>query len=140
MPTSSFFRQFITHIHQKLNLLIFHRTIQRNTQPMGLIHVPAREDSQFLPEGANQSGITFKIHHTDFTLVGQAQILSGDVHDYSKPLPVLIVPEHQKAWILGEEMLALCTIDFRYVGFQFPSLTDRPLSFRCRSIPLHSCN
>ena len=74
---------------------------------MGLIHVPTGEDARIFPEGADQSSIAFEIHHTDFTLAGQSQILSGDIHDDGKPLPVPIVPEHQKAGILGEEMLAL---------------------------------
>ena len=74
---------------------------------MCLIHVPAGEDARFLPEGANQSGIAFEIHHTDFIIAGQTQILSGDVHDHSEPLPVPIVAEHQKTGILGKKMLAL---------------------------------
>jgi len=110
LTTSSFFRQFITHIRQKLDLLILHRAIQRHTQPMGLIHVPAGEDARFLTEGANQSGIAFEIHNTDFIIAGQSQILSGDVHNDGEPLPVPIVPEHQKAGILGKEMLALRTV------------------------------
>ena len=101
LTTSSFFRQFITHIRQKLDLLILHRAIQRHTQPMGLIHVPAGEDARFLTEGANQSGIAFEIHNTDFIIAGQSQILSGDIHNDGKPLPVPIVPEHQKAGILA---------------------------------------
>ena len=123
-PTSSFFRQLITHIHQKLDLLIFHRAIQRHTQPMGLIHVPAGKDARFLPEGANQSGIAFEIHNTDFTFAGQTQILSGDVHDHCKPLLIPVVAKYQKAGIFGEEIFALCAVDFSYVGFQFASVQD----------------
>ena len=104
------FRQFIAHIHQKLNLLILHRAIQCDTDPMGLIHVPAGEDARFLAEGTDQSGIAFEIHHTDFTLAGKFQILSGDVHNDGKPFPAPIVPEHQKAGILGKEMLSLRTV------------------------------
>ena len=73
-PTSSLFRQFITHIHQKLDLLILHRAIQCHTDPMCLIHVPTGEDARFLPEGANQSGIAFEIHHTDFIIAGHSQM------------------------------------------------------------------
>ena len=83
---------------------------------MGLIHMPAGEDSRRFPEGANQSGIAFEIHHTDFTLAGQAQILSGDVHDHGKPFLVPAVPEHQKAGILGKEMLALNAVGVRQIG------------------------
>ena len=109
-------RQFITHIHQELDLLIFHRTIQRHTQPMGFIHMPAGENARFLPEGANQSGITLEVHNTDFTLAGQAQILSGDIHDHGEPFPVPVVPEHQKAGIFGKEMLALNAVGVRQIG------------------------
>ena len=105
-PLPHFFRQFITHIHQELDLLILHRPIQRYAKPMGFVHVPAGEDSWFLPEGANESGIAFEIYHTDFTRSYQTQILSGDVHDHGEPLPTPIVPEHQKTGILGKEMLA----------------------------------
>ena len=63
---------------------------------MGLIHMPAGEDTRFLPKGANQSGITFEIHDLCFALAGKFQILSGNVHDNSKPLLVTTVPEHQK--------------------------------------------
>ena len=86
---------------------------------MGLIHVPAGEDARFLPEGANQSGIAFEIHDTDFIVAGKIQILSGDVHNDSKPLSVPIVPEHKKArhetvfpedkkkaFALGEQMVS----------------------------------
>ena len=110
------FCQLITHIHQKPNLLILHRTIQRCTQPMVFVHVPAGEDARFLPEGADQSGITLEIHHTDFTIAGQTQILSGDVHDHGEPLPVPVVPEDQKAGILGKEMLALNAVSVRQIG------------------------
>jgi len=83
---------------------------------MSLVHVPAGEDARFLPEGANQSGIAFQIHHTDFTLAGKFQILSGDIHDDGEPLPVPIVPEHQKIGILGKEMLALNAVGARQIG------------------------
>ena len=116
-PTSSLFRQPITHIHQNLNFLILYSPIQRHTDPMGLIHMPAGEDARFLPEGANQSGVTFEIGYTDLTLASQAQILSGDVHDHGEPLPAPIVPEHKKTGIFGEEMLSLCAVDFSYAGF-----------------------
>ena len=121
---SSFFRQFITHIHQKLNLLILHSPIQCHTEPMGLVHVPAGEDARFLTERTNQSGIAFEIHYTDFIIAGHSQILSGDVHDHGKPFLVPTVPEHQKAGILGEEMLTLCVVVFRYVSFQLASVHD----------------
>ena len=78
--------------------------------------MPARKDTRFLPEGANQPGITFEIHYTDFTLTGQAQILPGDVHNDRKPLPVPIVPEHQKTGVFGEEMLALNAVGVRQIG------------------------
>jgi len=83
---------------------------------MGLIHVPAWKDTRFLTERADQSGIAFEIHHTDFALAGQAQILSGDIHNDGKPLPVPIVAEHQKAGILGKEMLALNAVGVRQIG------------------------
>ena len=104
------FRQLITHIHQELDLLTLHRAIQCHTDPIGLIHVPAGEDARIFPEGANQSGITFQIHHTDFALAGKFQILSRDIQNDGEPLPVPIVPEHQKAGILGKEMLSLRTV------------------------------
>ena len=69
---------------------------------MGLIHVPAGEDARFLPEGANQSGIAFEIHHTDFSLAGQTQILSGDVHNDGEPLPVPIVRNTRKLGYLAK--------------------------------------
>ena len=83
---------------------------------MGLVHMPAWEGAGFLPEGADQSGIAFEIHHTDFTIAGKFQILSGDVHNDGKPLPVPIVPEHQKTGILGKEMLALNAVGVRQIG------------------------
>ena len=45
-----FFRQFITHIHQKLDLVILRSTIQRYAQPMSLIHMPSGDDTWFLTE------------------------------------------------------------------------------------------
>ena len=36
-----------------------HRAIQRHTQPMSFIHMPAGEDTRFLPERPNQSGVAF---------------------------------------------------------------------------------
>lgn len=83
---------------------------------MSLVHVPAGEDARLFPEGGNQSGITFQVHHTDFTPAGQTQILSGDIHDHGKPLPVPIVPEHQKTGIFRKEMLALNAVGARQIG------------------------
>ena len=114
--SASPFRQFKTHIYQKLDLFILHACPQRHAQPMGLIHMPAREDARFLPEGTNQSGIALEIHHTEFALAGQSQILSGDVHDDRKPLSVPFVAEHQKTGILGKEMLALNAVGTRQIG------------------------
>ena len=109
-------RQFITHIHQKLDLLILYRAIQRHTEPMSLIHMPAGEDARFFPEGADQPGIAFEIHYTSFIISGQTQILSGDVHDHGKPFLVPAVPEHQKVGIFGKEMLALNAVGVRQIG------------------------
>lgn len=120
--TSSFFSEFITHIHQKLDFLIFYRTIQRHTQPMGLIHMPAGEDTRFLPERANQSGITLEIHHTDFTFACKPQILFGDVHNDGKPLPVPHMPEHQKIRIPGEKILTGGAVVLRKITGQFRSV------------------
>ena len=89
---------------------------------MGLIHIPAGVDARLHTEGTNQSGIAFEVHHADFTIASQTQILSGNVHDYGEPLPFPLVPEHQKTGIFGKEMLALYAVDFRYVGFQFTSV------------------
>ena len=83
---------------------------------MGLIHVPTGVDTRFLTERANQSGIAFEIHHLCLALAGQSQILSGDIHDDGEPLPVPIVPEHQKAGILLKEMLALNAVGVRQIG------------------------
>lgn len=71
---------------------------------MGLIHVPAGEDTRFLPERANQSVVAFEVHHTDFSLGGQTQILSGNVLDYSKPLLVPVVTQYMKAGMPGEKI------------------------------------
>ena len=112
-PTSSFFRQLITHAHHELNLLVLYRTIQRHANPMGLIHVPAGEDARFLPEGADQSGITFQIHHTDFAVPGQTQIFSRDVHNDGKLFAAPLVPEDQEVGIFGEEILSGSTVGIR---------------------------
>ena len=86
---------------------------------MGLVHMPAGEDSRLFPEGADQSGIAFQIHHTDFAVARKFQILSGDIHDDGKPLLVPVVPKHLKAGISGKEILAGGTIRIRQVGSQF---------------------
>ena len=110
------FRQFITHIHQELDPLILHGPIQYHTQPMGLIHMPAGEDSRRFPEGANQSGIALQIHDTDFALAGQTQILSGNIHDHGEPFPVPTVPEHQKTGVLSKKMLSYSTVGICQAG------------------------
>ena len=86
---------------------------------MGLIHVPAGEDSRFVPERANQSGITLEIHHTDFILVGQTQILSGDIHDHGEPLLLTVMTEHLKVGIPGKKMLSGGAVGVRQIGGQF---------------------
>ena len=83
---------------------------------MGFIHVPAEEDTRFIPEGTNQSGITLEIHNTDFTLAGQSQILFGDIHDHGKSLSVPTVSERQKAGILRKEMLTIRAVGIRQIG------------------------
>ena len=110
------FRQLITHIHQELDLLILHRAVKCYGEPMGFDHMPTGEVVGFFPEGANQSGIAFEIHHADIAIIGKAQILSGDIQNDGEPLPVPIVPEHQKAWILGKEMLADRAVIVRQIG------------------------
>jgi hypothetical protein len=64
--------------------------------------MPAGEDAGFLPEGANQSGIAFQIHHTDFLFARQSQILSGDIHDHGEPFLVPQVAKHLKVGIPGK--------------------------------------
>ena len=110
------FCKFITHIHQKPDFLILHSPIQRNTQPMGLIHVPAGVYARFLPEGANQSRVTLEIHHLYFAFAGKFQILSGDIHNHSKPLFVPTVAKHQEAWIPGKKILTGGAVSIRQVG------------------------
>jgi len=60
-------------------------------------------DARFHVKGADQYGITFAIHYTDFPLAGKFQILSGDVHNEGKPLSVPIVPEYRTAGITDKE-------------------------------------
>ncbi len=79
--------------------------------------MPAREDAWLHTAGADQSGIAFLIHDTDFSLSGQSQILSGTVHNHGEPLPVSTVPEHQKAGILGKEMLTVRAVGVRQIGY-----------------------
>ena len=86
---------------------------------MGLIHVPAGEDARFFPEGTNQSGIAFEIHHLCLTFASQARILSGDVHNDRKLRLVPIVPEYQKAGMLGKEMLTGGAVSIGQTGRQF---------------------
>ena len=112
VSTSSFFRQFITHIHQELNFLILHRSIQSHTQPMGLIHVPAGEDARLLPEGADQSGVAFEIHHLCFAIARQTQILSGDVHEDGEPFLIPSMPEHLEVGIPDEKILSGSAVGF----------------------------
>ena len=109
------FRQFITQIHQNLDILILHSPIQRHGEPMGLIHVPAGEDARLHVERSDQSGISFEIHHTDFTITLKSQIFSGDVHEDGKPLLVPRVPEHLNIGILGKQMLAVRAVSVRQI-------------------------
>ena len=83
---------------------------------MGLIHVPTGEDARLHSERANQSGIAFQIHDTDFSLAGQTQILSGNIHDHGEPFPVSTVPEHQKTGVLSKKMLSYSTVGIYQVG------------------------
>lgn len=73
---------------------------------MGLVHMPAGEDARFHAEGADQSGIAFEIHNTDFTITSQTQILSGNIHEDGKPLLIFRMPEYQKVQIPGEKIFS----------------------------------
>lgn len=84
---------------------------------MGLIHVPAVEDARLLPEGADQSGVTFQIHHLCLAIARQTQILSGDIHENGEPLFVLRMPENLKVRIPGEKMLTGGTVSIGQVNF-----------------------
>ena len=121
------FRQRITHIYQKLDLLVIDSSIQYDTQPVGLVHVPAGENAGFLPKRADQSGIALEIYHADFTLAGKSQILSGDIHNDGKPLSVPIVPEYQKTGIPGKKCLACGAVSIGQIGSQFRSGHRGPL-------------
>ena len=61
-------------------------------------------------------GIAFQIHDTDFSLAGQTQILSGNIHDHGEPFPVSTVPEHQKTGVLSKKMLSYSTVGICQVG------------------------
>ena len=100
---------------KNVELLILHRAIQRYAQPMSLIHMPAGEDAGFFPERANQSGIAFEIHHADFAVAHQPQILSGYIHNHSKPFFVSGVAEHQKTGIPGEKLFSGHTVSIREI-------------------------
>ena len=77
---------------------------------MGLVHMPAGEDTRLHAEGADQSGVALEVYHTDFALTGQPQILSGNVHEDGKPLLISRMPEHQKVWIPGKKILSGDTV------------------------------
>ena len=84
--TTPFTCQFVAHIHKKSNLFILRRTIQHYGQPRSFIYMPAEEDAWFLPDGADQSGIAFQIHRTDFIIARQPQVLSEDIHAYGNSI------------------------------------------------------
>ena len=84
--------------------------------------MPPGENTRFFPERADQSGIAFEIHHTDLTLAGQAEILSGDVHNDGKPLLVPMMAKHLKAGIPGKKMLSGGAVGFLKILFPINSL------------------
>ena len=83
---------------------------------MGLIHMPARVDARLHTEGADQSGVTLEIHHTDFILALKTQILSRDIHKDGKPLWAPRMPEHKEIRIPGKKMLSNGTVGIHQVG------------------------
>ena len=89
---------------------------------MCLVHVPCGKDTRLSPERADQNRVTLEIDHADLTVSRQPQILSGAVHDNSKPFSVAQVPEHPKAGILGKELLAGGAEGFTDVVFQIKSV------------------
>ena len=66
-------------------------------------------------EGADQSGVAFEIHHTDFSLALKSQILSGDIHKDGEPLQIPLVPKHLKVAISDKKILAGGVVSFRQI-------------------------
>jgi hypothetical protein len=64
--------------------------------------MPTGKNARFFPEWANQSGIAFKVHHTDFPFTTQPQILSRNVHNDGEPFLICIVAKHLKVRISGK--------------------------------------
>ena len=80
---------------------------------MGLIHMPAGVDARFYMERADQSGIAFQIHNTDFIFSLKSQILFGDVHKDGEPLLIPLMPKYLKVRIPDKEIFACTAIGFR---------------------------
>lgn len=106
LPASSFFRQLITHIQQKPDLVILHGTVQRNGDPVCLVHVPAGKDTRFHAKGTDQPGITFEIDNADLAISDQSQLFSGNVHENCEPFLLSAVPKYLKIWITDKEIFA----------------------------------
>ena len=124
LPASSFFRQLITHIQEKLDFLILHGTVQCHCDPMCLVHVPAGEDPQFHAKGTDQPGITFEIDNADLAISDQSRLFSGDVHENCEPFLLSAVPKYLKIWITDKEifaggMIVVCQIDFQFISARF---------------------
>lgn len=97
-------RQFKAHAEQKLQPIIWYRSIQSHSDPVGLVHVPTGKNPRFSSEGIRQAGIAFEVHYTDLPGIRKSQILSGNIHDDRKPFSALCVAKHLKTRTLGKQI------------------------------------
>ena len=131
--TALLFRELVTHIHQKLDFLVLHGTVQCHCDPMGFVHVPAREDTRFHAKRTDQSGIAFEIDNADLAISDHPQLFSGDVHRYGKLFLVSGMPKYLKIWITDKEifaggMIVVCQIDFQFISVH--NVLLKPTIFR----------
>ena len=85
--------QFIAEVNELLDTLIWHRTVQKNSQPPLLVHMVGGTVSFLCTQRGDEDRIAFdieNIHH----ICGQTQLLSRYGHNQCIPFVIVRAPQN----------------------------------------------
>ena len=111
------YRRLVTHIQQHFDFVIWNTPIQCNGDPVIFAHVICGEETDFIPQGANQKWVTFEIDHIQKIFLQQSQLVLWNIHNDSKPLLIVAMPEHFIIGIFEPRIIAVRVICFCYKCF-----------------------
>ena len=113
------FRQIEAQTQQTRDRLAVGGAVQKDSQPLILVHVIGREEARPAPQGTDQKRIALEIQDVRNALPILPQRLIGHPHHQSKPFTIVAMPEYTAFVIPWERKLQADAVRFRDVIDQF---------------------